>query len=80
MAKEPLTAAHEKTKIVSMSGCKWKKVEHGGWMPISSFKLIEALLVKKYMDTTSISRDYQCPILEQKLKDVEVARNSEEFL
>ena len=45
MAKEPLTTANNIIDIGSTNVSKKKKVEHGVWMDISSFRKIEPLLV-----------------------------------
>ena len=65
---------HEKIVISLTSGHKRKHVEHKSPMDLS-FQKMEGLPIKESPKIPSRSEDYQCPILEEKLEDVDTIYN-----
>ena len=67
--------AHNKEKIGTTSRQKRKHVEHKGLDDPSSFRKTVGLPNKEGKYSSSSSREYHCPILEEKPKDVDSLRN-----
>ena len=72
-----LQASTSRRKWSTTNRWTWirKKIEHNELVNLDSFKKMKSLFVKRVSKNSSSSGGYRCPIVEEKLEDVDVRRN-----